>query len=373
MKRSIFWIAMLVCVVGIAAGSVWAATINGSARNETLRGGAGADRIFGRGGNDKLFGAGGNDVLVGAAGNDLLVGGAGADTLSCGPGRDTATRDVRDKVAKDCEVVRGPEPVPSPPAPPQSPPPPAPTLPAGVQLVVQGALPEAERDQITDLVSYSAQEIERLFGTAFGGRRVLVSDDLEWILDRQAEVAGRFQRPRNEWRAAWQAGNFGTVYGTTVLIYWAAPWQQSGVPNRLKVMAHEIFHSLQSQWAPQMQGSEIYWLVEGTAEVVGYRVAAERGYLNYKASIADWKTRTRPVKLQLQALERDWPPAFYSTVYPLSALACDYLVGEQGLAKYSSYFKLLGIGTPWQEAFEQSFGKTVSQFYTEFAAYQQTS
>ena len=121
MTRRAAWIGALSCaVLSLTAGSVWAATVNGTARNDTLRGGARADTIYGKGGNDRLFGAGGNDVLVGGRGDDFLVGGVGADTLRCGPGRDSAGRDVRDRVASDCEVVRGPKPSP-PPAPPTPP------------------------------------------------------------------------------------------------------------------------------------------------------------------------------------------------------------------------------------------------------------
>ena len=122
-RRTFRTAVLAFALLALAAGSVWAAAINGTSRNDTLRGGARADKIDGKGGNDKLFGAGGNDVLVGGAGNDLLVGGPGADTLRCGPGRDTATRDVRDKVSRDCEVVRGSKRVPTPPPPT---PPPAP-------------------------------------------------------------------------------------------------------------------------------------------------------------------------------------------------------------------------------------------------------
>ena len=110
--------AVVVALVAFLAGSVSAATISGTAGNDTLRGGARADTLSGKGGNDRLFGAGGNDVLVGGPGNDLLVGGSGADTLRCGPGRDSATRDKRDTVARDCEVVRGPKPLPPQPPPP---------------------------------------------------------------------------------------------------------------------------------------------------------------------------------------------------------------------------------------------------------------
>ena len=113
----------------LAAATVGAATITGTAGNDTLRGGAAADKLTGKGGNDKLYGAAGNDVLTGGPGNDLLVGGPGADRLSCGAGQDTARGDARDRVAGDCEIVRG-VPAPQPPAPPPpAPPPPPPVAP----------------------------------------------------------------------------------------------------------------------------------------------------------------------------------------------------------------------------------------------------
>jgi hypothetical protein len=123
-KRRTSLVASLVCgALLIAAATVGAATINGTAGNDTLRGGAKADKLNGKGGNDKLYGAAGNDLLVGGPGNDLLVGGAGADKLSCGAGRDTARGDAKDSIGKDCEVVSG-VPKPPPPAPPPPPPPP---------------------------------------------------------------------------------------------------------------------------------------------------------------------------------------------------------------------------------------------------------
>ena len=121
-KRRTSLVASLVCsALLIATATVGAATITGTAANDTLRGGVKADKLNGKAGNDKLYGAAGNDVLSGGAGNDLLVGGPGADTLSCGPGTDTARGDARDKVRKDCEVVKG---IPTTPPPPPPPPPP---------------------------------------------------------------------------------------------------------------------------------------------------------------------------------------------------------------------------------------------------------
>lgn len=103
-----------------SAGTIWAAELPGGPGNDVLRGTPGADKLYGKGGNDRLLGRAGNDVLVGGPGNDVLTGGRGADRLTCGGGRDRANADRRDRVAKDCEVVKGitgPRPPPPPPAP----------------------------------------------------------------------------------------------------------------------------------------------------------------------------------------------------------------------------------------------------------------
>jgi pimeloyl-ACP methyl ester carboxylesterase len=111
------------------AGTLRAAVIPGTGGNDTLRGTARADSLYGKSGNDTLLGLGGNDLLVGGPGNDRLTGGPGSDRLSCGRGRDAAFADANDRVASDCESVRGvpkspPEPEPTPP--PEEPPPPPP-------------------------------------------------------------------------------------------------------------------------------------------------------------------------------------------------------------------------------------------------------
>jgi Ca2+-binding RTX toxin-like protein len=123
--RSVAISALVVAVASILVGSALAVNVVGTAKNDTLRGTAKADRLVGQAGDDKLYGLGGKDVLKGGPGNDLVVGGPGADALSCGSGQDMARGDAQDKVAKDCEIVRG-VPAPEPPAPPPLPPPPAP-------------------------------------------------------------------------------------------------------------------------------------------------------------------------------------------------------------------------------------------------------
>jgi pimeloyl-ACP methyl ester carboxylesterase len=105
-----------------SAATISAAVRRGGPGNDVLRGTPAADKLYGKGGDDSLHGRAGNDLLVGGPGNDVLTGGRGADTLKCGRGRDRANADRSDKVAKDCEVVKGiTKPPPPPPPPPRFP------------------------------------------------------------------------------------------------------------------------------------------------------------------------------------------------------------------------------------------------------------
>jgi hemolysin type calcium-binding protein len=66
-----------------------------------------SDGIKGTDGNDTIKARDGNDVIKAGAGDDLIVAnGGGRDRIYCGGGRDTVMRDKKDKVSKNCEVVR---------------------------------------------------------------------------------------------------------------------------------------------------------------------------------------------------------------------------------------------------------------------------
>lgn len=89
----------------------------GTARRDVLRGTEGKDVLRGLGGNDRLYGLGGDDVLFAGRGRDRVFGGPGADvmyardgfrdTITCGAGRDLVHGDRADRIARDCELVRG--------------------------------------------------------------------------------------------------------------------------------------------------------------------------------------------------------------------------------------------------------------------------
>jgi hemolysin type calcium-binding protein len=367
--------ALAFAVLALAAGSVWAATINGTAGNDTLRGGARADKIYGKGGNDRLFGAAGNDVLAGGPGNDRLVGGPGADTLRCGPGRDTATRDVRDKGSRDCEVVRGPKPAPPPPSPPQPPPPPPPAPGAPATYVFGPEVTPAQQAGVRDGLDLGARYIRSVLGRELPPFTVWAYSDLEALIRIYAETAPTTpDNSRNIWTR-------GTVAVASFRKLWFGPdWlSRCCDANLTKIATHETFHVLQVELAGDRALNSGFddipragprWVSEGSAELVGYLSIADARLTSMPAVRADWARRAKasPVSLQRLAILRGQFDAG-SDAFGIMALAADRLVGEGGGAKVLSYYEAIGRGESWETAFAAAFGKTIDAFYAEFATY----
>lgn len=353
---------------GLLAGSVWAATIRGTG-SDTLRGSPRADKIEGNGGNDRLFGAAGNDVLVGGPGNDLLVGGVGADTLQCGPGRDTVMRDVSDKVARDCEVVRGPKPIP-PPAPP------APPLPGAAATYVFGPeVTPAQQTAVRDALDLAARYYRTALGREVPSFNAWAHNDLEAIARVFAETSGEVSSLEQS-RVLW--ANLVAHAGTRGL--WVGPlWFSSTGWNATKILAKEEFMLLLYAIAgPNSLNSGLdnvpragpRWLSEGTGELSAHLAVASAGLTSMSGVRADWTQRAKssPVTLERLAILRGQFEAG-SNAWGIMPLAVERLVGEGGTAKVLAYFDAIGRGEAWEAAFAGAFGKSVDVFYAEFEAY----
>jgi hypothetical protein len=369
--------ALFVAVLLVAAGSVWAATINGTSRNDTLRGSPAGDRLYGKGGNDKLFGAGGKDVLVGGAGNDALVGGAGADTLRCGSGRDTATRDLRDTVARDCEIVRGPNPVEPPPPPPPPPsPPPAPPAPGAPATYVFGPeVTQAQQATVRDALDLAARYYRTALGLEAAPFSVWVYTDAEALARVFAEKSGEVANVEQA-RALWSqlvahAGSSGL---------WVGPaWFSQGAAGGKWVLAKEEFilllYTIAGPTSLNSGDDNIpragpRWLSEGTAVSSAYLAIADAGLISMPGVRSQWaqQTKSSPVTLQRLAIRRGQLEAG-SNAWGIMPLAVERLVGDAGVTKLRSYFAAIGRGEAWETAFATAFGKSVDAFYAEFAAY----
>jgi PKD repeat protein len=158
-----------------------------------------------------------------------------------------------------------------------------------------------------------------------------------------------------------------------------ASYDSSSTVRRTVNPIHEMWHTVQYALAPNMftPGPDDMptdgpvWLREGSAEFVGYSGVADSGidassYRGEMLSMA--KGPYASVALQDTATQSAQSSVGYAT-YDLGFFATELLTKTNGMASLTAYWAKIGTGTPWRDAFQQAFGRTVDQFYTEFASY----
>lgn len=158
-------------------------------------------------------------------------------------------------------------------------------------------------------------------------------------------------------------------------------WMTHGPITKQKIVIHELYHVLQFErrWIGQ-PASGAHWIIEGAAEVVGYRGVASRNLLAYPTAIGcqvkeafDFGTRQPPGLPNLSLLEA--PQQFTTTMgptYTVSMLGIDQLLTTPGIAALNTYMDAVAAGTgptAWQTAFQSAFGTSPTSFYAQFPTY----
>jgi hypothetical protein len=156
-------------------------------------------------------------------------------------------------------------------------------------------------------------------------------------------------------------------------------WTMPGPIARRKIVVHELYHVLQFErrWLGNVQTAGPDWIIEGAAEVVGYKGIDSRGLLSYSTAqgcqikeYTDFGVRQPPGLPNLGALESR--QAWQATQGPLYALAMtgmDQLLSARGLTSLNTYMDAIAAGTTFQSAFQSAFGQTTTQFYDQFPSY----
>lgn len=148
--------------------------------------------------------------------------------------------------------------------------------------------------------------------------------------------------------------------------------QQGTRTLHMGTMTHEYFHTLQDQWAGIAHGTPTgpNWLVEGTAEYIGYKALDWKGLLPYDAVraqlVKDIAGKPPPALDTLEAQDAFIAATNGTPVYGLGVLATDMLVATPGIAALQTYFAALP-GQEWHDAFTAAFGTDVGSFYQQFA------
>jgi len=156
-------------------------------------------------------------------------------------------------------------------------------------------------------------------------------------------------------------------------------WSVHGPITKRKIVIHELYHVLQFErrWLgnPAVAGPD--WIIEGAAEVVGYRGVASQNQLPYATStgcqvkeVFDFGQRQPPGLPNLSAIEtRQQFQTTTGPLYALSMMGMDQLLTTPGLTALNTYGDALAAGTPWQTAFQSAFGQSSTAFYAQFPGY----
>lgn len=164
----------------------------------------------------------------------------------------------------------------------------------------------------------------------------------------------------------------GEAVGGQITTYTSHPaWREQYPPlRRVEHAAHEYFHLMQEDLiGTRLDRAEAgpVWLVEGSAEYVGFLALASKGVVSYDGVRAYHQANVAfgPLLPLLEDLESR--QAFYAapqgSAYSLSALAVEILVAERGVGSLGDYFAGLGRSVAWDAAFADAFGQTPGDFY----------
>ena len=129
-------------------------------------------------------------------------------------------------------------------------------------------------------------------------------------------------------------------------------------------MLHEYVHVLQTDATGARRQGPI-WLLEGTAEYLALFIIGDEGIFDFDGFIRFQRFGSRSVSA-LRNLETRNGLNSEPDGFALSIAAVDVLVLLNDLPALASFWRGIGTGATWQEAFESAFGRTIDEFYVEF-------
>ena len=159
-------------------------------------------------------------------------------------------------------------------------------------------------------------------------------------------------------------------------------WLSASPVRRIKFVAHEFYHTLQSQIANPNSGRIAIpgarWLIEGSAELVAYNSLAHVGATTQENTEACWRwgifngpNIPLPSLQSLESLEAWNSTPGNKTM--LAALAIERLIARNGINSLKIFHWVTqNRDLPWQGAFQVAFGTDPDTFYRDFENWRRT-
>jgi hypothetical protein len=167
------------------------------------------------------------------------------------------------------------------------------------------------------------------------------------------------------------------AYLDNIFINTSSPyWQGLSDQQRLRAVSHEYFHVVQMWLMGRREAERIFstppnqeraegptWLFEGSAEYVGWRFAESAGVGRLDDAI---DTTTRHPISELRDLETFADFVGEEDRLQVSLRAVSLLLEGRDESHLTTFYRLLGLGMTWREAFRFAFGRTIDTFYEEY-------
>jgi hypothetical protein len=147
--------------------------------------------------------------------------------------------------------------------------------------------------------------------------------------------------------------------------------------ERIRVLAHELTHTVQKKLVDGQLMSADLWLVEGFAEWVAYRVLdaldvesfaeGRKRAIDVTAKARQYQAFPLLTQLVTGAEWQTWARSLgREATYNQAFLAVDFLIEEKGLSPMVEYFGLFRRLNNRERNFTTAFGKSVGEFEGEF-------
>ncbi|HEX8100229.1 MAG TPA: hypothetical protein VF660_08525 [Actinomycetota bacterium] len=154
------------------------------------------------------------------------------------------------------------------------------------------------------------------------------------------------------------------TYGEIHVFTKSRAWQLAEEPERAQVLFHEWYHVLQRTLTPTR--ALPLWLVEGSAEWLGFDATVHFGYIDDMDLVRRYLARDaeRPVR------PIDKAQSLNPGVYSLYFMGVDFLIHHHGgSARLRQFWKSARPGQSWKKPFRSVFHVDVAPFLKRFEEY----
>jgi hypothetical protein len=206
-----------------------------------------------------------------------------------------------------------------------------------------------------------------------------------------ARAALHFHRDSDAFQAALEASGYdpalardtartlGAVGGSGRVLINDASLREAAWVFRVALIAHELTHTLQYDFAGGIRGASDQWLREGFADWVEMRVLVALGFTSEREARRVVLSRVRDEgagrfpPLAQMATFPDWVRLAgtieQEALYGYVMLAAELLLDRHGLAAVIEYFRMFGRSDDRFANFRLAFGDDLAAFETAFGAH----